>query len=220
MCEKDCPLTLEEAREMAARGMNAITVGTPLGTPAFNAGARHYPGIAFEAVLFRRGEGRRLEVYLTKRTENEAYPNLWHCPGTFVRSGEMPDDVFQRLSKKELGGVEISEHELAGQEFFNNEERFPTMLDMVYLIRMETEPTAHNGQWWPVDALPDNIVAGHRTFVIPTAMKAFKNKEHRDRRETARSNKGMENYFRAAIADDESELLAFLADQGYPNKQP
>lgn len=158
-------------RWIAAWLLNIIPVNEPLKTKLFNAIARHSVGIAIEAVLFRRGNNGEIEVYLTKRAPNEAYAGQWHCPGSFIRSGEMPPDVFHRLAEREFK-TSIARWDYVTSDFFP-EERYRTMEDRVYLVEVNSEPKNERGRWYDVNDLPLDIVEGHRKFIIPAAKEAW-----------------------------------------------
>ncbi|MFA6485951.1 MAG: NUDIX domain-containing protein [Candidatus Magasanikbacteria bacterium] len=156
-------------RQQATDALKKVPEG-PLGKDLFEEGAKRFPGIAVEAALFRGNEEKQCnEVYLTRRKDGEAYAGQWHVPGSFLRSGETLEQVFERLSVAEFG-TKIIYFGFAGQKFVTDEVRFATLLDMVYHIETEGEPTAANGAWFSVDELPSDIIDGHRDFVVPTAL--------------------------------------------------
>jgi ADP-ribose pyrophosphatase YjhB (NUDIX family) len=164
----------EMTRLLAAAALNLIPPDKPLGTELFNAVARHSVGVAHETVLVRRNKVGWLEVFLTQRGPNEAYPNAWHCPGTYLRAGEGLVDVFARLSVREYGAKIVSAKFLTGK--YMPEERYLTMDDKIFLIEVEGEPTTPHGRWFPADKLPDGTIDFHRG-IVATGVRAFVKQE-------------------------------------------
>lgn len=171
-------LSTEEKKEIVANLLNSIAdEKVLLGTNLFNAIARHTVGISLEGVLFKKDPIKKIiSIFLTKRSDNEAYAGQWHCPGSFLRAGE--DDIkgMYRLGVKEFGKKPIK-HFLFCGEAFVPEERFETMLNRVYLVKY-TNPTNPDGKWFDIcDLHRTNIVEAHRDFVIPLALKIFCSQE-------------------------------------------
>lgn len=148
--------------------LNALDPKTPLGTELHSAIIRLSPPIAIEAVAFREGE-RGTEVLLRKRGPNEAFPGQWHCPGSFIRSGEQLHDVFARLKEKESLGV-VFRHELVDNHFWMDERGW--ICSAVYLLRVEE--VGSGVEWHPVNQLPQPMVNGHETDIIPMAVKRYR----------------------------------------------
>ena len=167
------PQDADIMRAIAALFLNAIPADQPLGTELFNAIARHSVGVAIETVLLRRSAKNGLEVYMTLRGADVAYANQWHVPGSYIRPGETMEDVLRRLSTTEYG-VDIVRADFV-KDFFVPEERFRTILDHIRLVCVKSLPTAHNGQWFPVENLPENTVDIHKMFIIPAAIDAYEN---------------------------------------------
>jgi ADP-ribose pyrophosphatase YjhB (NUDIX family) len=164
----------EMGRLLAAAALNRIPQDKPLGTELFNAVAKHSVGIAHETVLVRRNKVGWLEVFLTQRGPNEAYPGAWHCPGTYLRAGERLPDVFARLSAREYGAKIVSAKFLTGQ--YMPEERYKTMDDKIFLVEVEGEPTTTHGRWFPTNELPDGTIDFHRD-IVATGVRAFVKQE-------------------------------------------
>lgn len=158
-------------RWLAAVLLNFIPANKPLGTRLFNAVARHSVGVSVEAVLFRRNKEGAIEVYLTKRKENDAYGGQWHCPGSFFRAGEHLKDVFARLSAEEFFTL-IKTWRFVKDDFMP-EERYTVLLDRVYLVEIEGTPKNERGDWFNVNSLPPGTVESHATLIIPAAKAAW-----------------------------------------------
>ncbi|MBI2444548.1 MAG: hypothetical protein HYV42_04890 [Candidatus Magasanikbacteria bacterium] len=121
----------------------------------------------------RRRDGK-VEVFLTKRSPHEAYADQWHCPGTWMRSMDAAiGDAFQRLWKREFRVPFRSPPVYCGM-YFNRQEVRGQVLMLAYLVDLlEHVGGSLIGQWWPVDALPENTLAVHRDVTIPQAVAAF-----------------------------------------------
>ena len=165
----------EMSRLLAAAALNRIPQDKPLGTELFNAVAKHSVGVAHETVLVRRNESGILKVFLTQRGPNEAYPNTWHCPGTYLRAGERLPDVFARLSAREYGAKIVKAKFITGQ--YMPEERYLTMDDKIFLIELEGEPTTTHGRWFHASELPEGTIDFHRD-IIEIGVKAFLKQEN------------------------------------------
>ncbi|MFH1366854.1 MAG: NUDIX domain-containing protein [Patescibacteria group bacterium] len=119
--------------------------------------------------LRRNPDTHAVEVLMIERSQDDtAYPGQMHCPGTVMRSGESIEEMFERLSRKEVNA------RLYGQKFIgfdnNTAEARGHFLHLIHLVQVD-DP--NNGSWHPINDLPKNTVEHHRTIVIPTAVKAF-----------------------------------------------
>ncbi len=143
----------------------------PLGTELYDAIAKVSLSIAIEALTLRRGKNG-IEIFLTKRSEKEAYPGMWHSPGTIRRPGEELDDAFLRLETREF------KNKLNSKKFVKfsdcpNEERGHFFL-LLYLCCIDND---NSDNWFPFDNLPEPMVDHHKDYLIPEAVKAFKLQE-------------------------------------------
>jgi len=162
---------LDEIKEQAAKLLNQVPQGEPLGTELFNAISNHSIGIAFEGVCFKAINGK-IYVYLTMRPKEEAYGGLWHVPGTFFRPMEDETDVAKRLCQKEYGEKFSSFHFC--EDLFLPELRGGMYLARIYIIEFPGEPKPRvEGRWFNVNDLPENIVEHHRYSIIPIALNYF-----------------------------------------------
>lgn len=135
----------------------------------FNALARLTTSIAFEAVWLRIGSNGIPEVFMTQRGSDEAYPGLWHCPGSIFRPGEQPEDVLKRLSAREFGTEMCIVAPGLCNERFDQEKR-GWFLFRVYRVKGRGRPTKP-GTWWPVNALHADTVEHHREFIVPAVLR-------------------------------------------------
>ena len=155
--------------------LNKINPKQPYGTELFNALARLTVSVAIEAVCLRQNlENQDIEIYLAQRSSDDsAYPNEWHCPGSVMRPGESFEDVLQRLAGREFKANLISAKFVANinPSPLSPEER-GHFLSIVYLCVVE-EAQNQRGKWFSIDNLPDRIVEGHLKRIIPCALGAF-----------------------------------------------
>jgi ADP-ribose pyrophosphatase YjhB (NUDIX family) len=153
----------------AAKVLKRVNPKLPYGTELFNELARITIGIAIEAVILRNTPKGK-EIFLSKRKEEESYGGLWHCPGTFLRTGETTESAFTRLEEKEDIG-KILNKKFAG--FDNNlHEKRGHVVHLIFACEVETFPNS-NGAWFLIDALPVETVDHHKMVVIPMALSKF-----------------------------------------------
>lgn len=171
--DQDCgflELDAESLRHTIACGLKLIDPAMPYGTELFNAVAQLSITVAVEAVALRyTPNGDAVEVLLTQRAANDpAYPGKSHCPGTALRPGEVVEDAFRRLSKGEF----FSEVWAWGRAntWNNPHEARGHFLHLVYVCQVKE---GVRGKWFPIKALPDNIVEHHRDHIIPMALSEF-----------------------------------------------
>lgn len=164
-------------RYLAAVFLDIIPRDEPHGRPLFEGLARHTWFISFEAVLLRKS-GNSIEVFLTQRGLDEAYPGEWHCPGTIFRSTDRDEaDAAKRLSQREFK-AEIMSFCLVAEDF-NIHEKRGHCLHRIYLVETDEEPQAKNGKWFRVDELPSMLVEHHRNVVIPRALAQYNLKNNK-----------------------------------------
>lgn len=144
----------------------------PLGAKLHSALVRLTVSVAIEAVAFRESAEvpQVTEVLLRQRGPNEpAYAGQWHCPGSFIRPGEVLEDVFRRLESAETLG-RVANARLVVNSFWPEERG--TICSSIYLVRFAVDP--EKARWFPVDRLPEPMVDHHRDMIIPTALRAYR----------------------------------------------
>lgn len=156
----------QEIPEDALRALEAIDPRKPLSPNLFGAIARIVASIAVETVALRERDGR-IEVFMTRRSSDDpAYPNELHSPGSILRSGENFGNVMDRLVVREFH-VPIARSSYV-DEIFVDEVR-GWFNNRIFVVILAGEPDG--GGWYPVDQLPDDTVDFHRSTVIPMAVK-------------------------------------------------
>lgn len=161
----------DSVAEEVVCALGKIDATQPYGPELFNAIARVSINLCIEAVLLRiRPTDGQIEVFLSLRSEEEtAYPGLWHCPGTVKRPGESEYYMFRRLQKSDLPINGSYNYDFIG--FYDNPlEARGHFFHLIYLVSAKNKIP---GNWFLVDALPENIVEHHREVIIPKALKAF-----------------------------------------------
>ena len=163
----------DKVKEAAVAILALVDPRQPYGTVLFNAIARVSVTMAVEAVVVQRNSASgRLEVLMTQRGPDEAYPGQWHAPGSVFRPFEYPDDVFLRLAKREFGAG-IRSATFVGCHFYSEWRGWYQSL--VYLVELDGE--SKDGRFFSVDELPSETVIHHRDTVIPMAVRAFEARE-------------------------------------------
>lgn len=173
--EQKLALYRDQLKSLVADLIALVPNDLPYGPKLFGAFCRMMPIIAFEAVVFRKGEGGELEVYLTQRPLGEpAYPGQFHSPGSAVRNGEDIWAVGQRLGAGEFG-VGIKQIRILWRAGFWYQEARGWAFSIPVLVELEGEP--RDGKWYSVNALPEATVEHHRYQILPPAVRAFKRKD-------------------------------------------
>lgn len=140
----------------------------------YNALAHCMLSVAVEMVTLRVRE-EHVEVFLKRRANDDsAYPGMLHVPGTVIRVKDVDGEhtyanAIGRAAQNECG-AQVFDFEYIG-EHFKHETRGPFNC-RVFLVRLVNEPT--DGQWASVDSLPSDVIEEHAAFVIPIAVRRFR----------------------------------------------
>jgi hypothetical protein len=137
----------------------------------YDAMTPHMTNIAAEGVAFRELENGVIEVLLEQRPEDDKwYSAQWAGLGVGFRNTDTGrESALERLVAKEFQTP--TEFEFVGDVYPENTGR-GWYECKIFLAFPQGVPA--NGQWFPVDALPENIVSGHRDVIIPFALEKFK----------------------------------------------
>ncbi len=160
-----------EERATLIKLLRRVDPKKPFGTELFDAIAAVSVNVAFEALALRQSN-KGLEVFLTRRLETDkAYPGMWHSPGTVLRPGEEIADAFIRLEEREFKS-KLESREFIGIHNHLNEARGHFFAHL-YLCKLNSP----SDNWFSVDNLPQPMVEHHEIILIPSAVKAFKERQ-------------------------------------------
>ncbi|MCE9642724.1 MAG: hypothetical protein K8Q97_00205 [Candidatus Andersenbacteria bacterium] len=137
--------------------------GNNMPPAVFEASLPLFPQLVIEFLVFRSTPSeRKIEILLVERPSNVAYPNQWHCPGTFVRPGDAMDRAFERARIGKLGGAIITQIEfLTNQLYVDPNRNDATILRMVYTVQIAEEDNPPKGKFfeiYPNNNLPAELV--------------------------------------------------------------
>lgn len=105
-------------------------------------------------IIFKDNE---IYLHLLKREESDTFwPNMWHNPGSVIRSTDQLEDVFNRLFSEELGIVKGPNKSPVFLRSIVSQTPRGNALSLIYWIELESSP--HNGQSFRLDALPSDSI--------------------------------------------------------------
>ncbi len=121
---------------------------------------------AVEVVPLRVGDGM-VEVFLTQRPSNDPFwPGEWHNPGTIVRPTDESGSfsvAFKRVCDGELGLHTWDEPVFVNPWLWHCTRG--SALSLIHWLDVSHLDIQVPGQYFPVNALPHNIIAGMETVV-------------------------------------------------------
>jgi hypothetical protein len=136
--------------------------------PIFEQLARIMALPVVEFIPLRIGPSGAVEVLLIERDADDPFwPGMLHTPGTIVRAtdahtGEQDDwQAFQRIFHDELLDTEVSVPQYVGSIF--HESKRGAEQAQLYWIEVTGEPKV--GALYPVDALPEQLIASQIAFI-------------------------------------------------------
>lgn len=111
-----------------------------------------------EVVPLRINENNKVEVLLTKRSENdEFWPGELHIPGTIFIPGDTVESTFGRIFDEELDRTKISEPKFVN--FSMQHIRRGQEIVLVHWVEVLGEPNV--GVLYEIDHLPENTITHH-----------------------------------------------------------
>lgn len=173
------------AKKVLVWCLEIIPADKPLGTKPYNAISRHSFSITFEAVMLRQ-HGDAIEVFMTRRSATdsiESWRGMLHVPGIVMFTWEMghtgdyaeEDDYSapaKRLSKKELGGIDITWRKVGS--VFSQSVRGRAE-GIIFLVESDQDPAELGlGEWYDTENIPPETLGTHKNRIIPFAVRAFK----------------------------------------------
>ena len=163
-------LKVSIAEKVAIYSLRLARHEGPLGRDLYTELGYYLTSIGVEAVALRRSTRGKLEVYLTQRTIDEAYPLQWHCPGSVLRRKEYVDNVMERLSTQEFKAPIKS---FAYVDEFLHQEQRGWFLTKIYAVSLGDAAGGHDRGWFALDNLPPAMVAHHAEKIIPKAVQYY-----------------------------------------------
>ncbi len=144
----------------------------------FNALLPIVPQTNFEFVVCRKGAAGSVEVLLVKRPDDvPSYPGYWHCPGAFIRTGDRPEDVYERTRTGKMRGATIKSIQFLTYQIYTDPTRGgATFIRLVHLVEIEGDPLV--GQFFqvfPTPNLPTPLVWEQPRLLQAAAMFGFQN---------------------------------------------
>jgi|GEM_PF-2057417 len=161
---------MTKIKEALANLLDLVPADMPLGTELFNALCRLTITFAFEMVIVREGQGGVPEVYVAQRGPEEAYPGMWHVPGTALRSQETFPDAIARLCAREGLSIDQTDTKVVGILNHRKEER-GHFISFIILAEPAGEEMI-GGKWMTLAEVKadDKVIPHHRLNIIPRAL--------------------------------------------------
>ena len=126
------------------------------------------PVLAIEAIIMR-GEGRKTEVLLLDRPDDDLHWRGQVCvPGSLLRtSDKMIEQVLERLARGEVLTPFASDKVIGYRLVTNSKGKRPSTFQLIHRVELASEPKS--GKWYPVVALPQNLVATQADMIYAAA---------------------------------------------------
>ncbi|MFH1631667.1 MAG: NUDIX domain-containing protein [bacterium] len=132
-----------------------------------------FPAVAFELLVFRHNKDK-LEILLTQReSDDKFWPGWWHFPGTIIRITDSVESVWKRLADEV--GVDKFDRQPRLVDFNFSDNKRGHGGHLFYLLEVDRDANFPNGQFFPIDDLPEPIL-DHQPAQIEQAAKLLKNK--------------------------------------------
>jgi hypothetical protein len=115
-------------------------------------------------------QNSKIEILLLEReTDDPVWPSQLHIPGTVIRATDSLEEVFQRISDKELNGINISSAKFVTNILHHSGRGMEA--SQIYWIDIKENPTI--GKFYDIDNLPQELVKSQLDF-IPQAIEDYK----------------------------------------------
>ncbi len=165
---KDIRLSQEQIAEAITALLPKIAErGGRLQQALFEASFVLAPRPSVEAVALRIGVGDSLEVYLSRRGSAVAHAREYHCPGTYLLSGDTVESALWRLSTSESMGSFPCHVAIAGKVC---REELGSYFAYIVLVKAPEALESETAGWYPVHDLPRPMVPHHEKVIIPAAL--------------------------------------------------
>ncbi len=152
--------TLEEIL-LAADILSRLPEGKSLNRILFTEIARLVTSPIIEFVPLKIIDGKINILLIPRESDDPLWPSMLHTPGTAVRpSDKSLEDSFSRLLDHELGDINVSSLDYAGMQLHHTDRGN----DLAHIFYGEVDGVS-SGTYYPVNALPDNIIASQLPMI-------------------------------------------------------
>lgn len=118
-----------------------------------------------EVVCFRRDDMGKIEVALLKRPADDPnWPNMYHVPGAVITPVDFDaglDGIVDRVCTEKLSVNSVNKPVFVVNELC----KVKRGVELAVVFAIEVEGEIAGGQFHDVDALPDDLIEGHDTFI-------------------------------------------------------
>ncbi len=118
-----------------------------------------------EIVCFRKGNLGTIEVALLKRPANDPnWPNMYHVPGAVITPTDVHvglEGVIDRICTEKLSIDKVNKPKF----IMNDLCKVKRGVELAVVFAIEVEGEIAGGKFHDVDALPDDLIEGHDTFI-------------------------------------------------------
>lgn len=116
-------------------------------------------------------ENNTLQIGLVKRSSNDLWwPNMWHLPGTVLRSTDTIESAIERLKTEEL--LLESSDEPTFQGFSVQNSKRGAEIVLIYSVVNCVFDQQSQMKWFAVDNLPKSFVESEKS-VVEKVMQGF-----------------------------------------------
>jgi hypothetical protein len=167
--ERQKPVTEKEV-EATVSALQKIVILKNIPQRIFDVFQKVFGCASLEVVPIRYSEDGEIEVFMTKRPENDTYwPNEWHIPGTMVFawdwfSGNKFDVAWKRLKKKEIIQDSNGSANQVDTLFLNTKRGAETAI--IHNLVFKGPTKSDGGKWHKISELPENIIEHHKEIVF------------------------------------------------------
>ena len=144
-----------------------------------------HPAITTDCVIFSLGKKKKLQVLLVQRA-GEPYKDHWALPGGFLEMRHGHRETLEECAKRELLEETDYAHADLIEQFrvYSDVDRDPRerVITVAFYALVKEEKVrggddAQNAQWFPIDALPENLAFDHAT-ILADAKEKLKEQIH------------------------------------------
>jgi len=145
-----------------------VELGQRMPPRAFYAKSAKFGVVSIELAVIRQREDASLEILLERRPADDPFYALqWHMNGTIIVAGEADVEALHRLGEQELPSLDVSAARKLYTFDFPHEKHGPShnQLHLLELSLQEQPKVKANQAWFPLDKLPEPMVAVHTVML-------------------------------------------------------